>query len=551
MQDKHNQQVPPSAQEKITLKKVDAGEFEHELTQIYLELKGSFTASRIAETHPAPVIQKEQLAPKLDWNPTQITTSLPHGQQLHLAQTEVKELNVENCIAVLPQVFPKIKIPPVQDYSGLVHSPRPVAVSTACVQWKPADLGKIRTSRVEIITASAKPVTQVIPELSNKIGKQEAVAAKISDFSIKNTDTKAMNVAPARTVRIPSVYDLLSGNPVSGIAVSLVPAKTNAVHAYVPSKMQAVRTPIMANVRKFPLIEGGDLSNIGGQKVVTAKTDWQEKPLQSKSVHGDTAPKAARITYLEKPTVLGLSQISPITIKTARKDFQLPKLERDEDSVPVVPILASTQISNEPDLQVKTKNVPVYFAEVKLPKFSTETIHDIAGPSICEPDTRHDDCQVSASSEVIHVSPAFANISAQKSDMEFRVPHSQVPMISANAAGGLASAEFDISIPEVQVVTAEVGVTELSDYVLKTQSIYCQEANITACRTYSSADFPIKTCTVVIPSLPEPPDLFLPVRPLTRFQNEPQTMDVLAVWKELNYSEVFAKEGLILNFDKR
>ena len=95
-----NQRIPPTNGEKLPYTPVDPDGFKHELTQIYLELKGYFTPERIGKKYPVPEISPRCRELKVAWSAPRLSVEEPALPLVVLANSGVDIPDADGCVSV-------------------------------------------------------------------------------------------------------------------------------------------------------------------------------------------------------------------------------------------------------------------------------------------------------------------------------------------------------------------------------------------------------------------------------------------------------------------
>lgn len=151
---------------------VDPVAFKHELTQIYLELKNTFTSETVAQQTPPPELDEEILCPKTEWILPEISVKLPeaidvvsHKLSGYSFDSEVDAVYIQPQEICEPEIY-KLDVECSKEYGFTSPS-----FNVPKLEWCESELPKIDVSDFSLITPSISQINQGI-ELADNVNEK-------------------------------------------------------------------------------------------------------------------------------------------------------------------------------------------------------------------------------------------------------------------------------------------------------------------------------------------------------------------------------------------
>jgi hypothetical protein len=520
MPEQINNQVPPAKNKQLPRTTVDPETFEHELTEIYLELKGTFTPDAIRAKHPTPMLDRKWLKKHSGWEPPTVKVTDPESVRVCSASVQIPTITADISEGMSPIPVKEANVSYEKWESKPITLPE-IAIPDA------ANLPKVPS-----ITIANPQVFHCVVKKAN-MPTREVLQPHISVnpvlVSQAKTDFEPIQIQVANhdffrpiQAKIPESIAFQMENPTWEPLAVLHPNTKCALHYEHEVKVEAV--PVIHAVSEPPEI------SVGVQAEWTIPVSEAKIPSVTIDVNATNAIQSVAV----KTAATGIPEIqvpqpvvSPISVTIPaipNVEMNLMSTNTFDMTCRLEPVKPIDDFHVTP-LSMTPKAVPVMLARM-------QPVPNIVPTVDIEPIP-------------VHVADVeFVDISApQLKSMPVDVIMPQLP----------EKWQGDIAIPSVEAVPFRLANTEKMDLaptLVDVAQVPVHEATISPCPQFGPDDFKAHDLHFDIPQLPEPPDLGLPKRRAVQPTMNPVFFEGVKIMEELGLIDVFAREGIILDLKR-
>lgn len=478
-------------------------EFQHELTQIYLELKDSFTRARLRKNHPAPKVPESHLNPNVMWKSSDVKLKAFSAPKARLAKiAEVNpELTTDRVIA--PPEIREAKISK-REWNMKKQSVPALPRTVANTKWETIDPKWSRPVPPKVTSAKISSAAQTRTDLS-KVKPPKKIKVNVKWEVQKLNLTEPKPVTGPVTAKNTSFSEFALNIKKKPGTVAVTTAKNTSFSEF------------KLNLKKKP----------GPVAVVTAKTGKKVEFTPGKAYDRPAMPSPAKITEVQKNSPQ-IGTIAPVSVRRA----SVRNVSISTAPVNIVPVGCSVaKITPAAAVQPKIDNpkqISVRYAHVQ--KMDMRDLGMVPAVQIAVPD-------------VSEVNKPIALITPNISGCRINAVMASTQLY-----------ETELAEPARMSVDTHLASTEIPDFSVPlpiTQEVPMISANIPAQIDLLPNGQRIPEISVTIYKNPEAPDLGLPKIREIQPAVQPTFMDAMAVWESMGGPEAFARDGFVLNHTKR